>query len=88
MALPVRLALNSPVGSASIAPRPNVILTLSLNAPPVHRMPPPARSHTGTPAGLEGFFHFIVSTTSGSASRISARSRASVSPRQSPIAAI
>ena len=36
-------------------------------------MPPPARSNTGTPAGFDGFFHFIVSTTSGSASRISDR---------------
>ena len=32
---------------------------------PVQRMP--ACSHTGTPDGLEGFCHFTVSTTSGSA---------------------
>src|SRR5690348_4636747 len=40
----------------------------------------PACSHTGTPR------HFHPSTTSGQASLISARTRASVSPRQSPTA--
>src|SRR3546814_17925718 len=44
----------------------------------------PAWSHTGTPAGLPGFGHLTVSATSGSAAWISARSFASVSPRQSP----
>src|SRR5437868_13967110 len=38
----------------------------------------PASDHTGTPR------HFHSSTTSGSAAWISARTRASVSPRQSP----
>src|SRR4051812_45831202 len=42
----------------------------------------PACSHTGTPR------HFHVSTTSGSASFTSARSRPSRSPRQSPSSAI
>src|SRR5205823_9452719 len=36
------------------------------------------------PPGLEGFLHFTSSTTSGSASLMRARSRESVSPRQSP----
>src|SRR3546814_17092449 len=48
----------------------------------------PAWSHTGTPAGLPGFGHLTVSATSGSAAWISARSFASVSPRQSPSPAI
>src|SRR5688572_1243927 len=44
----------------------------------------PACSHTGTPnIAFDGFLHFTSSTTSGSACRISARIRASVSPRQS-----
>src|SRR5262245_19882435 len=47
-------------------------------------MMPPC-SHTGTPSmEFEGFLHFTSSTTSGSACLISARTRASVSPRQSP----
>src|SRR5690606_21236608 len=48
----------------------------------------PACSHTGTPDGFDGLRHFTVSTTSGSASRISARSFASISPRQPPSSAI
>src|SRR5687767_1107701 len=42
----------------------------------------PARDHTGTPR------HFHSSTTSGTACLISARTRASVSPRQSPSSSI
>src|SRR5690606_38948150 len=48
----------------------------------------PSRSHTGTPAGLEGLRHFTVSTIAGSAARMMARSRASISPRQPPREAI
>src|SRR5262245_55367745 len=49
----------------------------------------PACSHTGTPSiAFEGFRHFTASTTSGSAALMSARTRASVSPRQSPSAAM
>src|SRR4051812_46621685 len=44
----------------------------------------PSCSHTGTPSiPFEGFRHFTSSTMSGSASLIRARTRASVSPRQS-----
>ncbi len=43
----------------------------------------PSRDQTGTPAGLLGFFHLTSSTTEGDALLIEARSRASVSPRQS-----
>src|SRR3546814_4706920 len=44
----------------------------------------PAWSHTGTPPGFDGFCHLTDSSTSGSAAWISARSFASMSPRQSP----
>ena len=40
--------------------------------------------HTGTPAGFEGFLHFVSSTTLGSASRMARRMRARSSRRQSP----
>src|SRR5690349_10663545 len=48
----------------------------------------PSLSHTGTPEGFDGFCHFTVSATSGHASRMSLRMRASASPRQSPRDAI
>src|SRR5437868_9505817 len=44
----------------------------------------PPCDHTGTPPVLDGFLHFNSSTTSGSASLMRARSRESISPRQSP----
>jgi hypothetical protein len=45
----------------------------------------PLCENTGTPLiALDAFFHFRSSVISGSASRISSRMRASVSPRQSP----
>src|SRR5262245_53526152 len=45
----------------------------------------PSCSHTGTPSiAFDGFRHFTSSTTSGSACLMMARTRASVSPRQSP----
>src|SRR5262249_55947115 len=44
---------------------------------------PPSCDHTGTP-GLVGFTHFHSSTMSGSALLTIARTRLSVSPRQSP----
>src|SRR5579872_1191809 len=45
----------------------------------------PACDHTGTPRiAFDGFLHFTSSTTSGSACLMRARTRASVSPRQSP----
>src|SRR5690242_10041878 len=45
----------------------------------------PSCDQTGTPAGFDGFLHFTSSTTSGSASLMSLRTRASIAPRQSPI---
>ena len=48
---------------------------------------PVVRPHGNAP-GLDGFLHFTSSTTSGSASLISVRSRASISPRQSSSSAI
>ncbi len=53
---------------------------------PVQMMP--SCDHTGTPVGLEGFFHFASSTASGSASWISARMRPSIPSRQSPFSSI
>src|SRR3954470_24023502 len=45
----------------------------------------PSCSHTGTPSiPFDGFRHFTSSSTSGSACLMMARTRASVSPRQSP----
>src|SRR5687767_9147271 len=44
----------------------------------------PPCDQTGTPRGLLGFLHFTSSVIPGSASRISARMRASVRPRQPP----
>src|SRR5580698_10448736 len=76
LVLPSRLELNKPEGSSSEAPLAKVIFTALLYVSPVQMMP--SCSHTGTPR------HFQVSTTSGSASLMRLRVRASVSPRQSP----
>src|SRR5688500_9010030 len=76
LVLPSRLELNRPDGSSNEAPLANVTFTLSLYVSPVQIIP--SCSHTGTP------LHFHVSTTSGSTCLTSARTRASVSPRQSP----
>src|SRR5262245_39169824 len=73
--LPSRLELKSFEGSSNEAPLAKVIFTTLLYVSPVQRMPP--CSHTGTPR------HFHSSTTSGSACLMSARTRASISPRQS-----
>src|SRR6476620_6542038 len=72
---PSRLELKRPEGSFREAPLANVIFTTLLYVSPVLMIP--SCSHTGTPR------HFHVSTTSGSASLTRARSRPSVSPRQS-----
>src|SRR5207249_756731 len=75
------LALKSFFGSATRAPLGNVNLTEFLSASPMQTIP--SWDQTATPAGLLGFFHFTSSTTEGEALLIEARSRASVSPRQS-----
>src|SRR5215207_7075933 len=75
LTLPSRLALKRRDGSASEAPLAKVSFTTDLYVSPVQMMP--ACSHTGTPR------HFHSSTTSGSASLMRLRTRASVSPRQS-----
>src|SRR5690349_8745977 len=74
--LPSRLELNSFDGSSSAAPLAKVSFTTALYDSPVQMMP--SCSHTGTPR------HFHVSTTSGSACLMSARTWPSVLPRQSP----
>src|SRR6185437_283022 len=76
LVLPARLALKRPAGSANEAPLAKVIFTTFLYVSPVQMIP--ACDHTGTPR------HFHSSTTSGSACLMSIRTRASVSPRQSP----
>src|SRR5215813_4083432 len=87
LVLPSRLELKRRDGSLSEAPLAKVSFTRLLYVSPVQMMP--SCSHTGTPSlEFDGFLHFTSSTTSGSASLISARTRASVSPRQSPSAAI
>ena len=72
---PSRLELNSFAGSSSEAPRWKVSFTTCLYVSPVQR--PPSCSQTGVP------IHFHASATSGTASWISRRIRARVSPRQS-----
>src|SRR5688572_14321004 len=79
---PSRLELNSRDGSGRLAPLANVSFTTSLYASPVQTIPP--WDHTGTPDGFVGLTHLHSSVISGSASRISARMRASVSPRHPP----
>src|SRR3954452_24981063 len=75
LTFPSRLELNRPEGSFRAAPFAKVILTTFLYVSPVQMIP--SCAHTGVP------LHFHSSTTSGSASLISARSRESVLPRQS-----
>src|SRR5260370_15973734 len=75
------LALKSLFGSAIRAPLGKVNLTEFLSASPMQTIP--SRDQTATPAGLLGFFHFTSSTTAEDALLIDARSRPSVSPRQS-----
>jgi hypothetical protein len=77
-----RRALKSFFGSFICAPFGNVSRTAFLSISPMHTIPP--TDHTGTPSGLEGFFHFTSSATAGPAPRTISRSRDSVSPRQSP----
>src|SRR5262245_6152866 len=76
LVLPSRLALKRPEGSSNEAPLAKVIFTTFLYVSPVQMIP--ACDHTGTP------LHFHSSITSGSACLMSIRTRASVSPRQSP----
>jgi hypothetical protein len=80
LVLPSRLELKRPEGSSNEAPLAKVILTTFLYVSPVQIIP--AWYHTGTP------LHFHSSTTSGSACLTRARTRASVSPRQSPSSSI
>src|ERR1700761_8596330 len=81
-----RRALNRPLGSFTAAPFGNVSRTTCLSISPMQTMPP--EDHTDTPSGLEGFFHFTSSTMEGRAPTTTARSRDSVSPRQSPALAM
>src|ERR1019366_6714495 len=76
LVLPSRLELKRPEGSSNEAPLAKVIFTTFLYVSPVQIIP--ACDHTGTP------LHFHSSTTSGSACLMRTRTRASVSPRQSP----
>src|SRR3954453_22939729 len=81
-ALPSRLALNRPDGSASDAPLAKVSFTTLLYVSPVQMMP--SCDHAGTPRiPFDGFRHFTSSTASGSACLISVRTCSSVSLRQS-----
>src|SRR6201991_3093946 len=75
LVLPSRLELKRPDGSSNEAPLAKVIFTTLLYVSPVQMIP--ACDQTGTP------LHFHSSTTSGSPSLMSLRTRASVSPRQS-----
>src|SRR6266849_7131296 len=76
LTFPSRLELNRPEGSLNAAPLGNVILTTFLYVSPVQTMPP--WDQMGVP------IHFHSSTISGSASRMIARTFASIFPRQSP----
>src|SRR5512140_783061 len=77
-----RRALKSFFGSFNWAPLGNVSLTALLSVSATHRIP--LWDQTGTPDGLDGFFHFTSSTTAGSAFLIAARNCESLLPRQSP----
>ncbi len=79
-----RRALNVPAGSSSDAPFGNVSRTLPLSISPMQTIP--FADHTGTPSGLDGFFHFTSSAMDGSAARTTSRSRDNSSPRPSPAA--
>src|SRR5213078_3309370 len=81
LTFPSRLELNRPEGSFNAAPLANVILTTFLYVSPVQTMPPWEK--TGVPGDV-GLTHFTSSTISGSASWMTARTFASVFPRQSP----
>jgi hypothetical protein len=74
--LPSKLELKRRDGSGILAPRANVSFTTFVYASPVQTFP--WCDQTGVP------IHFHSSVISGSASRISARMRASVSPRHPP----
>src|SRR5260370_14104256 len=74
--LPAKLELKRPDGSGILAPRANVSFTTFVYVSPVHTIP--WCDQTGVP------LHFHSSVISGSASRISARMRARVSPRHPP----
>jgi hypothetical protein len=73
--LPVKLELKRRDGSGIVAPRAKVSFTTFAYASPVQTIP--WRDQTG-------LLHFHSSVISGSASRMSARMRASVSPRHPP----
>jgi hypothetical protein len=80
---PSRLELKSFRGSFKEAPRAKVSFTTFAYVSPVQTIP--WCDQTGTPSiAFDGFLHFRSSAISRSASKISARMRASVSPRQSP----
>src|SRR5882724_6694576 len=74
--LPSKLELKRRDGSGILAPRANVSFTTFVYASPVQTIP--WCDQTGVP------IHFHSSVISGSASRISARMRARVSPRHPP----
>src|SRR5438094_6818070 len=74
--LPSRLELKRRDGSGILAPRANVSFTTFVYASPVQTIP--WCDQTGVP------LHFHSSVISASASRISARMRARVSPRHPP----
>src|SRR5436309_8903876 len=76
LVLPARLELKRPEGSFREAPLAKVIFTTLLYVSPVQLSP--LGDQTGVP------LHFHSSATSGSACLMSIRTRASVSPRQSP----
>src|SRR3989449_5743444 len=81
--LPSRLELKRRDGSGRLAPWAKVSFTAFLYDSPVQ--PIPLCDQTGTPAiAFDGFLHFRSSIIPGTASRISARMRVSVSSRQSP----
>ena len=79
--VPLETGVEQLLGSGREAPRKKVSFTTCLYDSPVQT--PPSCDQTGVP-GEEAFAHFHSSWISGSASWISRRSRASVSPRQSP----
>src|SRR5204863_1040375 len=82
---PSRLELKRRAGSFRDAPLAKVSFTTFLYDSPVQMMP--SCDHTGVP-GVVGLTHFHSSTTSGSASLMSARILVRVVPRQSPSSAI
>jgi hypothetical protein len=75
--------LKSPAASFSCAPLGKVNLTALLSTSPTQTIFP--LDQTGTPSGLDGFFHFTCSTMEGPASMIMERNWDSFSPRQSPV---